>query len=142
MKAQSGPGSANFAGKKTFGVPNFWGSALQARREAGGGWLGCGMTSYSSSGLFTTLTFKVSCETQFGDSVVVTGNAPTLGEFSCPFSSPTRGIPPSGRSFCALALGRGRRKDVHRDADEEEVMIRCVSRTREWDGLMHRTSLA
>lgn len=38
------------------------------------------MTSYSSSGLFTTITFKVSCETQFGDSVVVTGNAPTLGE--------------------------------------------------------------
>jgi len=34
-----------------------------------------------TSGLFTTVTFKVSCETQFGDTLVVTGNAPTVGSW-------------------------------------------------------------
>ena len=32
-----------------------------------------------TSGLFTRVTFKVSVETEFGDSVFVTGNAPILG---------------------------------------------------------------
>jgi len=35
-----------------------------------------------TSGLFTRLTFKVSVETEFGDAVFVTGNAPILGEMS------------------------------------------------------------
>ena len=32
-----------------------------------------------TSGLFTRVTFKVSVETEFGDAVFVTGNAPILG---------------------------------------------------------------
>mmetsp|Transcript_9960 Transcript_9960/g.23354 ORF Transcript_9960/g.23354 Transcript_9960/m.23354 type:complete len:1012 (+) Transcript_9960:123-3158(+) len=34
-----------------------------------------------SSGLFTRVTFKVSCETEFGDEVLVSGNAPILGNW-------------------------------------------------------------
>ncbi len=37
-----------------------------------------------SSGLFITVTFKVSVETEWGDVVTVTGNAPTLGKFAGP----------------------------------------------------------
>ena len=37
-----------------------------------------------TSGLFTRVTFKVSVETVFGDSVFVTGNAPILGNDTPP----------------------------------------------------------
>jgi hypothetical protein len=37
-----------------------------------------------TSGLFTRVTFKVSVETVFGDSVFVTGNAPILGNDTAP----------------------------------------------------------
>ena len=42
----------------------------------------CGAHDAMTSGLFTRLTFKVSVETEFGDAVFVTGNAPILGEMS------------------------------------------------------------
>ena len=41
-----------------------------------------------TSGLFTRVTFKVSVETVFGDSVFVTGNAPILGNDNPPLSLP------------------------------------------------------
>jgi hypothetical protein len=37
-----------------------------------------------TSGLFARVTFKVSVETVFGDSVFVTGNAPILGNDTAP----------------------------------------------------------
>jgi hypothetical protein len=46
-----------------------------------------------TSGLFTRVTFKVSVETQFGDSVYVTGNAPILGALLCLAAPPVPTAP-------------------------------------------------
>ena len=65
-----------------------------------------------TSGLFTRVTFKVSVDTQFGDSVFVTGNAPILGEMpplpSCVTAQYVCAGPPQARQLAGHCCARVR----------------------------------
>lgn len=75
--SQQGAGRERHSGGRWGGArreraPLLWGSPLPLEDTGG-------TVVIMTSGLFTRVTFKVSVETEFGDSVFVTGNAPILG---------------------------------------------------------------
>jgi len=75
-----------------------------------------------TSGLFTRVTFKVSVETEFGDAVFVTGNAPILGVV------PALLCFPRVLSCCTMCrAGSGRIGGIGRGEQETEVETETVS---------------